>query len=314
MVLRTFGPLGFRDSARSDRMLPVANRTFIVTIVLLVASILFFSVVPQSQAQQKTKPQAQETSQESQSESNAKKKSKKKVKKPSRRRSPYLKLINGAFAHAEEPLAENGLPLWIYGDARMMRGRKEYPLMIVLHGRRDKVKPGTVFKPQGIAIPWARSINQQKDPCFVVQPYYPPKSGWEKIPEKLDATVAHLIENLPVNPDRIYLMGFSNGAQGTFQALARNPDQYAAAITVAGPVGIKSVLGKIKTPIRAWVGENDNSLNKNVRTIALAKALKEDGVDIELVVVENAGHACYRVPLLDPKIHQWLFSQQRQER
>ena len=144
--------------------------------------------------------------------------------------------------------------------------------------------------------------------------YYPPKSGWEKIPEKLDATVAHLIENLPVNPDRIYLMGFSNGAQGTFQALARNPDQYAAAITVAGPVGIKSVLGKIKTPIRAWVGENDNSLNKNVRTIALAKALKEDGVDIELVVVENAGHACYRVPLHDPKVHQWLFSQQRQER
>ena len=221
-------------------------------------------------------------------------------------------MISGAFTHIEEPLFEDGLPLWIYGDSRMMKGRKEFPLMIVLHGRRDKVEPGTVFKPQGIAIPWAKSPNQQTDPCFVVQPYYPPKGGWEKIPEQLDATVAHLMENLPVDSNRVYLMGFSNGAQGTYQTLARNPNQYAAAITVAGPVGIKTVVGKIKTPIRAWVGENDDSLKKNVRTIALAKALKEDGVDIELVVVEDAGHACYRVPLHDPAVHNWLFSQTRE--
>lgn len=309
MTTKLSHPLVRLSSKCGDHVLFGSRFAFIDTFVCLVLVVLVFSVVPQLQAQQNTKPQGQQANSEAQPEKDAKKKAKKK----SRRKSPYLRLINGSFSHVQEPLAVDGLPLWIYGDARMMRGRKEFPMIIVLHGRRDNVKPGTEFMPQSIAIPWAQSLNQRRDPCFVVQPYYPPKSGWEKIPEKLDATVAHLLENLPVNPNRVYLMGFSNGAQGTFQALARNPDQYAAAITVAGPVGIKSVVGKIKTPIRAWVGENDNSLKKNVRCIALAKALKEDGVDIELVVVKNAGHACHGVPTRDPEVHNWLFSQQRQE-
>ena len=222
---------------------------------------------------------------------------------------PYADLIQGEFAHAEKPMAENGLPLWIYGDYRMAKARQKFALVIVLHGRRNNAKPEDEFTPQSIAKPWAKEVAQRRNPSFVVQPYYPPKSGWEKIPEQLDATVAHLMEHLPIDPQRVYLMGFSNGAQGTFQALARDPDRYAAAITVAGPVGIKSVVGKIKTPIRAWVGENDHDLNKAERTVALAKALKESGVDIELEVVEGAGHSCHHVPLTNPLVHDWLFSQ-----
>jgi len=312
MVTKISRPFGLLNPKHGARVSLGFRKAFIDSIACSVVLVLVLSFTSQLPAQQNAKDQAQQVDEDEPSKKRVRNDAKKKTKKQSRRKSPYFKMINGAFTHIEEPLFEDGLPLWIYGDARMMRGRKEFALMIVLHGRRNKVEPGTVFKPQGIATAWAKSPNQETDPCFVVQPYYPPKGGWEKIPEQLDATVAHLMENLPVDSNRVYLMGFSNGAQGTYQTLARNPDQYAAAITVAGPVGIKSVVGKIKTPIRAWVGENDDSLKKNVRTIALAKALKEDGVDIELVVVEGAGHACYRVPLHDPAVHNWLFSQTRE--
>ncbi len=227
------------------------------------------------------------------------------------RKGPYGDLIDGKFMHAETALAENGLPLWLFGETKIASGSRKYPLLIVLHGRRNNVKPGAKFTPQAIATPWTKKENQRRNPCFVVQPYYPPKGGWEKIPEKLDATVAHLMEHLPIDPDRVYLMGFSNGAQGTFQTLARDPDRYAAAITVSGPVSPQSVVGKIKAPIRAWVGENDHDLNKNKRVIALSQALKDDGVDIELVVVKGAGHSCHGVPTGDPDVHKWLFSQKR---
>lgn len=223
--------------------------------------------------------------------------------------SSYAKLITGKFTHAETPLAENGLPLWLFADKKLSIGRKKYPLLICLHGRRNKAKPGEIFKPQAIATRWAKKDAQQANPCFVVQPYYPPKGGWEKIPEKLDATIAHLIKNLPVDPERVYLLGFSNGGQGTLQTLARQPDLYAAAITISGPVSPKSVVGKIKTPIRAWVGENDNDLNKRKRCIDLAEKLKQSGLDIELTVVKGAGHACHGVPTGDPKVRNWLFSQ-----
>jgi len=222
---------------------------------------------------------------------------------------PYADLIQGQFAHAEKPMAENGLPLWIYGDYRMAKARAKFPLLIVLHGRRNDAKPEDAFTPQSIAKPWAKEVAQRRNPSFVVQPYYPPQGGWEKIPEQLDATVAHLMEHLPIDPERVYLMGFSNGAQGTFQTLARDPDRYAAAITVSGPVGIKSVVGKIKAPIRAWVGEKEADPNKAKRLSALVDALKESGVDIELAVVEGAGHACHHVPLRNPLVHDWLFSQ-----
>jgi len=312
MVTKISRPFGLLNPKHGAWVSLGFKKAFIDAIAYSVVLVFVLSFTSQLPAQQNAKDKVQQTDEDEPSKKRVRNDAKKKTKKQSRRKSPYFKMINGAFTHIEEPLFEDGLPLWIYGDARMMRGRKEFPLMIVLHGRRNKVEPGTVFKPQGIATAWAKGPNQETDPCFVVQPYYPPKGGWEKIPEQLDATVAHLMENLPVDPERVYLMGFSNGAQGTYQTLARNPDQYAAAITVAGPVGIKSVVGKIKTPIRAWVGENDNSLNKNTRTIALAKALKEDGVDIELVVVQNAGHACHGVALKDPEVHNWLFSQRRE--
>ena len=53
MALITFGPAKVRHPA-NVQMLPSVSKNFIQAIVLLVASILFFSVVPQSQAQQKT--------------------------------------------------------------------------------------------------------------------------------------------------------------------------------------------------------------------------------------------------------------------
>ncbi len=228
------------------------------------------------------------------------------------RKGAYAELIKGEFVHAAEPMAENGLPLWLYADRKLAGGKKKYPLLIVLHGRRNNAKPDEVFKPQAIATPWTTKEAQRANPCFVVQPYYPPKGGWEKIPEQLDATIEHLVANLPVDPERIYLFGFSNGAQGTFQALARSPQRYAAAITVAGPVSPDSVVGKIKAPIRAWVGENDHDLNKNKRSVELAKALKDSGVDIEIVVVKGAGHSCHHVPTGDPDVHEWLFSQKKE--
>ena len=162
---------------------------------------------------------------------------------------------------------------------------------------------------QNIATIWTKEKTYKNNPCFVVQPYYPPKGGWEKIPEQVDATIKHLASHLPIDPNRIYLVGFSNGGQGTFQALARQPDWYAGAVTIAGPVSPKSVVGKIKAPIWCWVGANDTDLNKNTRLPALAKKLQEVDDRVKLNVVPNTGHYCFPQSLGTEKVRQWLFEQ-----
>lgn len=222
--------------------------------------------------------------------------------------SPYSDLVEGKWVHQQEPLTKGGLPFWFYADKKLEDG-KRYPLVIVLHGRRNKAKPNDVFKVQGIATTWTKEEAYKKNPCFVVQPYYPPKGGWEKIPDTIDDFIKELVSNLPVDLERIYLVGFSNGGQGTFETLARQPDWFAGAVTLAGPVSPKAVVGKIKAPVWCWVGENDTSLNKNVRLPALARKLQAVDRRVKLNIVPNAGHACIKQSIGNPEVQEWLFEQ-----
>lgn len=222
---------------------------------------------------------------------------------------PFADMVQGKWVHQQEPLTDGGLPFWFYAGKKLENGAR-YPLVIVLHGRRNNAKVGDVFKVQGIATTWTKPEAYRKHPCFVVQPYYPPKGGWEKIPETIDDFIAELVRNLPVDQDRIYLVGFSNGAQGTFQTLARQPDWFAGAVALAGPVAPKSVVGKIRAPVWCWVGENDTSLNKNVRLPALAKQLQAVDRRVKLNIVPNAGHACINQSIGNPTVQKWLFDQQ----
>ena len=230
---------------------------------------------------------------------------------PEKATDPYKDLIKGKWIHQEEPVTEGGLPFWFYADRKLSRAKsgKKYPLVIALHGRRNNAKEGEVFKVQNIATVWTKKDVYKKNPCFVVQPYYPPKGGWEKIPEQIDEFISNLAAHLPIDLKRIYLVGFSNGAQGTFETLARQPDWFAGAVTIAGPVSPKKVVGKIKAPVWCWVGENDTDLNKNIRLPALAKQLQEVDDRVKLNIVPNAGHGCFPQSLGTEEVRNWLFEQ-----
>lgn len=228
---------------------------------------------------------------------------------PDKATDPYDDLIKGKWMHQKEPITKESLPFWLYADKKLNNGKEKHPLLIVLHGRRNKAKPDETFKVQSIASTWTKDTVYKKNPSFVVQPYYPPKGGWEKIPEQLEDFIKDLVENLPIDQERIYMVGFSNGAQGTFQTLARQPDWFAGAVTIAGPVSPKSVVGKIKAPVWGWVGENDTSLKKNVRLPALVKQLQKLDERVKLNIVPNAGHACIKQSFGNPKVQKWLFEQ-----
>ena len=232
---------------------------------------------------------------------------------PEKATEPYEDLIKGKWVHQQEPLAVGSLPFWSYADKKLNKKGK-HPLVIVLHGRRNKVQKDKngkekPFKVQGIATTWTKEGCYKKNPAFVVQPYYPPKGGWEKIPDQLDDFIEDLVGNLPVDQERIYLVGFSNGGQGTFQTLAREPKWFAGAVTLAGPVSPKSVVGKIKAPVWAWVGENDTSLNKNVRLPALVRQLQKVDKRVKLNIVPKGGHACIKESIANPEVQKWLFEQ-----
>jgi hypothetical protein len=83
----------------------------------------------------------------------------------------------------------------------------------------------------------------------------------------IDDFFDRLIENLivfeDVNPNRVYLMGYSAGGDGVYQLAPRMADRFAAASMMAGHPNDASPLGLRNLPFSIHVGALDNGFDRN---------------------------------------------------
>ena len=83
----------------------------------------------------------------------------------------------------------------------------------------------------------------------------------------IDRLFARLIEDLivleDVNPDRVYVLGYSAGGDGVYQIAPRMADRWAAAAMMAGHPNGVSLLSLRNVPFALQVGGNDAAYNRN---------------------------------------------------
>jgi pimeloyl-ACP methyl ester carboxylesterase len=102
--------------------------------------------------------------------------------------------------------------------------------------------------------------------------------------EHIDPLFARLIESMVafrgVNPNRIYLMGYSAGGDGVWQLAPRMADRFAAAAMMAGHPNEASLLGLRNLPFAIFMGENDAAHKRNIvaaeKSAELAELHKAD--------------------------------------
>lgn len=116
----------------------------------------------------------------------------------------------------------------------------------------------------------------------------------------IDRMFARLIEDLivheDVNPNRVYVLGYSAGGDGVYKIGPRMADHWAAASMMAGHPNGVSLLSLRNTPFALQVGGNDSAYNRN--TVAkeygeqLAKLHKDDpkGYEHFVKIHEGKGH------------------------
>jgi len=80
-----------------------------------------------------------------------------------------------------------------------------------------------------------------------------------------------------VNPDRVYLMGYSAGGDGVWQLAPRMADRFAAAAMMAGHPNEASLLGLRNLPFAIFMGANDSAYNRN--RIARERAAELDRLE-----------------------------------
>jgi hypothetical protein len=83
----------------------------------------------------------------------------------------------------------------------------------------------------------------------------------------IDRMFARLIENLivleDVNPDRVYVLGYSAGGDGVYQIAPRMADHWAAAAMMAGHPNGVPLLSLRNVPFALQVGGKDAAYNRN---------------------------------------------------
>ncbi len=100
----------------------------------------------------------------------------------------------------------------------------------------------------------------------------------------IDPMFDRLIENYVVlrgvNPDRVYLLGYSAGGDGVWQLAPRMADRWAGAAMMAGHPNEASLLPLRNLPFALFVGGNDSAYNRNQvaaeRAAELAKLREAD--------------------------------------
>ena len=151
-----------------------------------------------------------------------------------------------------------------------------YPLFIALHGGgqsdtpdlndsqwvqmasyyRNSVENGIYVNPRGVRDTWDCHFNPESYPLY-------------------DRLIENMIAFYDVDPNRVYLTGFSAGGDGVYAIVAKMPDRFASANMSAGHPNGLPLWNLYNMPLQLQVGENDTDYERNTVTAQYGKLLDE---------------------------------------
>jgi pimeloyl-ACP methyl ester carboxylesterase len=156
---------------------------------------------------------------------------------------------------------------------------REYPLIVSLHGYTDN--------------DWNTATNvavRRPDDFIVVAPYGRGDVGYRTVGERDVLDVIDLVESIySVDPDRVYLMGWSMGGLGTWRIGLLYPDLFAAIAPFCGWGGIVYLGNLINTPTLIVHGDADPSVPIRMDRNA-ASRLEQIGAPVEYRELPGVGH------------------------
>ena len=111
-----------------------------------------------------------------------------------------------------------------------------------------------------------------------------------------DLIIQTAVAEWEVNPDKVYLLGYSAGGDGVYRLAPRLADRWAAASMMAGHSGGVSPLNLRNIGFMLWMGANDGAYNRNLEAAKFGAFLDElqqsdpTAYVHETRIVEGKGH------------------------
>lgn len=163
---------------------------------------------------------------------------------------------------------------------------RPWPVLLYLHGGMGR---GTDFANMAWYPPIAMTSEGQAPPFVLVAPQCPAGDTWSD-PETLIAVLDRVAATYRVDPDRVYLAGYSMGGEGAWFLAYRYPDRFAAVAPMSGPGNPWWASRLARLPVWAFHGANDTNVPVS-QTEAMVAAIRKEGGDVRVSLAPERGHS-----------------------
>lgn len=179
---------------------------------------------------------------------------------------------------------------------------RQWPLLLFLHGAGER---GDDLDLVGVHGPLKERREGRDLPFVIVAPQVPTGERWTvgRVAAALDDAIA----TYRIDESRVYLTGLSMGGFGTWEAIMRMPDRFAAAVPICGgglPLGVEAARG---VPVWNFHGAMDPVVPIEM-SVGMVRALRGAGGDVRFTVYPDAGHDSWSETYANPEVYEWLLS------
>lgn len=205
-------------------------------------------------------------------------------------------------------------------------GRK-YPLVVFFHGAGERGADNVAQLVHGVndILAYARKTGEElyliagqvpNGQLWVDTPWAQLRHSMPEKPSRAMGLALELVEktmrDCPIDVSRVYVTGISMGGYGTWDAVQRRPDLWAAAIPVCGG-GDMAYAEKIRNvPIWCFHGDVDGAVPTSRSRDMVAALWKVKG-KIRYREYPNVNHNCWDMTYRDDAVLNWLFAQKKVE-
>lgn len=212
----------------------------------------------------------------------------------------------------------------LFPDADTLR---KYPLVIFLHGSGERGNDNEAQLKWGVQN-FATDEMMVLHPAFVIAPQCPANMGWSNFKDRNKGTemqlnpspskpmellidlIHEMMKNRSIDPNRIYITGLSMGGFGTYDAIERYPDLFAAAMPVCGGGDISKASAIAHIPIWNFHGMEDPAVDVNY-SVVMMQALMKEGAHPGFTFYPETGHFSWLAAYSNKEAMEWLFRQHK---
>ena len=218
------------------------------------------------------------------------------------------------------------LPYRLYRSQKADTMAEALPLVIFLHGAGERGNDNFMQLKHCIRFFLDDTVTSRY-PFLLMAPQCPNDRRWvdtdwslpehtmDSVPTTELRGVMVVLDSLTacgaVDSTRVYICGISMGGFGTWDALQRWPERFAAAIAICGGGDPAYAEAMKAIPVYIFHGLQDGIV-MSTRSIQMYDALREAGnEEAVLITYPDFGHGCWDEAFSTPGLFRWLFGKKK---